>query len=519
MASDKFPIDVAASVIADISSGIYRTPAGAVKELVSNAFDADAETVRVSTNGPHFSTFTCTDDGSGLTPERFKEIMGLIGGSSKRDRGETSPIFGRPLIGRIGIGILSIGQICSSFEIFSSAKGSKTKFRARIDLAPYMRPEARRMQLGNRLKPDEKVRVGEYEIEEAEEDIDKHYTRVVMEKINPGFQKQLRSRPMVELGVTPKTFKKGDMKAFLASVSKDTVAEHGAYAQLIWELAVTTPVRYFPQGPVRDTPTLDDLRKRLAGYKFQLFLDGVELLKPILLPVTPSVIHKVYPDLDFRTKVSSSRELKVRGYLYWQNTRILPRELQGILVRVRNVGIGAFDPTYLGYPKHEGWKFSQMCGELYVDEGLDEAINIDRASFRETDDAYLALQEFLFQRLGKETDQGAGVFTNIKAISGEIAQRKRNREAAKRVKRSAEAIYGTARSIELKVTEGRTSGGVKVTPHIIRVDKDLLQDIPERHRDLFIGVCGVIEKSLGSMLSASKRRSLLERLARLFSAQ
>jgi hypothetical protein len=519
MAAEKYSIDVAASVIADISAGIYRTPAGALKELVSNAFDADAKNVHLSTNGPQFNTFTCTDDGSGLTAERFKEIMGLIGGSTKRDRGELSPVFRRPLIGRIGIGILSIGQICSSFEIFSSARGDRTKFRARIDLEPYMRPEARRTQLGTRLKANEKVRVGEYEIEETEEDPDNHYTRVVMEKINPGFKKQLRSQPMVDLGVTPKTFKKGDMTAFLASVSKDTVAEHGAYAQLIWELAVTTPVRYFPDGPVRNSPKLNDLRKMVEGYKFHVFLDGVELLKPILLPASPSVTHKVYPDLHFRKTLSSSRELKVRGYLYWQNTRILPRELQGILVRVRNVGIGGFDPTYLGYPKHEGWKFSQLCGELYVDEGLDEAINIDRASFRETDEAYLALQEFLFQRLGKETDQGAGVFTNIKALSGKIAQRKRNRETANRAKRATEVIYGSSRAVELKVTEGRTSGGVKVTPHIIRVDKDLLEGVAEKHRELFIGVCGVIEKSLGSILSGSKRRALLEKIAKLFSAQ
>ncbi len=518
MAASKFPIDVAASVIADISAGIYRTPAGALKELISNAFDADATSVHVSTNAPHFNTFTCTDDGSGLGPERFQEIMGLIGGSSKRDRGETSPINKRPLIGRIGIGILSIGQICRSFEIFSSARGSPTKFRARIDLEPYMRPEARRVQLGNRLRPNEKVRVGEYEIDVTEEESDKHYTRVVMEKIVPGFQKQLRSKPMVDLGVTPKSFKKGDIKAFLASVSKDTVSEHGAYAQLIWELAVTTPVKYLPEGPIRGAVALSDIRKRLENYNFSVFVDGVELFKPILLPYT-SVTHKVYPNLDFHAKLPSSRELRVRGYLYWQNTRILPRELQGVLVRVRNVGIGAFDPTYLGYPKHEGWKFSQLSGELYVDDGLDEAINIDRASFRETDDAYLALQDFLFQRLGKETDQGAGVFTKIKPVAGQLARRKRDRETAKRAKRSAQAIYGTARSVQFKVADQPTAGGVKIRPHSIQVDKDLLAGIPEKHRELFIGICGVIEKSLVGVLSAGKRRSLLQKLAELFSAQ
>src|SRR5712664_2671684 len=94
------PVNVAASIIADVSAGIYRSPAGALKELISNAFDADAPTVRISTGWPMFKTFTCTDDGRGMTPDEFNRIMGHIGGSSKRDDGELSPEFNRPLIGR-----------------------------------------------------------------------------------------------------------------------------------------------------------------------------------------------------------------------------------------------------------------------------------------------------------------------------------------------------------------------------------------------------------------------------------
>jgi hypothetical protein len=519
VAIEKFPIDVAASVIADISAGIYRSPAGALKELISNAFDADASTVHISTNGPDFDTFTCTDDGSGLTAERFKEIMRLIGGSTKRDQGELSPMFKRPLIGRIGIRILSIGQICRTFEIFSSGKGSDKKFRARIDLDPYMKPEAKRIQLQARLQKDAKAQIGQFEIEEAEEEIDKHYTRVVMERIIPGFQKQLRSQPMVDLGVTPKTFKKGDMADFLASVSHDTVSEHGAYAQLIWELAVTTPIRYMDGGPVRNAVKLRDLRTRMENYQFSVYLDGVELYKPILLPQSASVIHKVYPNLKLDKKLSDSRTLQVRGYLYWQNTRILPRELEGILVRVRNVGIGGFDPTYLGYPKHEGWKFSQLCGELNVDDGLDEAINIDRSSFRETDEGYLALQDFLYQRLGRQTDQGAGIFTSIKSKADAIAKRRKTREAAERGKRSSEVIYGSARQIKTEAAIEPTPAGVRVSANTIQIDEELLKEVPGRYRDLFVSVCAVIEKSLSSEVAVAKRRQLLEKLARLFSAQ
>ena len=68
-------------------------------------------------------------------------------------------------------------------------------------------------------------------------------------------------------------------------------------------------------------------------------------------------------------------------------------------MRVRNVAVGQYDPTYLGYPHHEGWKFSQLTGELYIDEGIDQAVNIDRSSFRESDEAFIELQSFLFERL------------------------------------------------------------------------------------------------------------------------
>src|SRR5439155_15354974 len=107
----------------------------------------------------------------------------------------------------------------------------------------------------------------------------------------------------------------------------------------------------------------------------------------ILLPNTLSKEHTVY-QIRYRGPDGGEKKLSIRGYLYWQKGRILPRELQGVLVRVRNVGVGQYDPTYLGYPHHEGWKFSQMTGELYVDEGLEDALNSDRASFRESDAAF-----------------------------------------------------------------------------------------------------------------------------------
>lgn len=514
-----FTLNVAASVIADISAGIYRTPAGALKELISNAFDADAATVRLTSGSPHFETFTCTDDGCGMSALEFKELMGLIGGSTKRDKGDETPKYKRPLIGRIGIGLLSIAQICRRFEVFSSKAGERHKFRARVDLDPFMSPEARRKKLGDRLTADARIRIGECQLETAAEETGKHYTRIVMESVLPGFREQLKGAPMIAAGTTPRKFKAGDMLAFYKSVSRGDVAAHGAYAKLIWELATTAPISYLADGPIRGAEELDDIRRRLENYQFHVFFDGVELQKPVLLPRGMDVEHRVYPRLLLDKQLANGRRLVVRGYLYWQKRRILPRELQGILVRVRNVGIGIFDATFLGYPRHEGWKFSQLCGELYVDDGLDEALNIDRASFRETDEAYLELQEFLFGRLGRGTDEGAGIFTDIKARTKASAARKKEAETRQRRKRVARVVYGKAASVDFSTGRTPSGSGVDVTRGAVVVSEELALKVPKRARELFLNVCGLFERELEGKLAAQKRRDLYARLADLFSLQ
>ncbi len=512
-------INVAASIIADVSAGIYRSPAGAIKELISNAFDADASAIRITTGWPNFKTFTATDDGSGMTADEFRRIMGHIGGSSKRDAGELTPKFRRPLIGRIGIGLLSIAQICRRFTVISSAKGTPRKFRATIDLEPFLLAEARRKQLGYTVETEQgKIHIGDFELDESDDESDKRYTRIIMEKVDPGFRTRLLDVPQERGGFRPSKFVEGTIEDFLKVVSRGTVAEHGAYAQLVWELATMAPVRYFESGPILDNDGLDDLRARLEGYRFKAFIDGVELRKPILLPGGGKNIgHKVY-QIRYEGALSDRRKLSIRGYLYWQRGRILPRELQGVLVRTRNVGVGQYDLTYLGYPHHEGWKFSQMTGELYVDEGLEEALNIDRASFRESDAGYVELQGYLFEKLGGGTDEGAGIFTDIKKEAKLIRTREVSKEARRRDRVVQRMTKGRARSLEPDIIrDGSIQSGVFLQGGVIRADSRLLDRIPNRHEQLFLAVCSVIESQLAQSLSPDRRQRLYEKLADLFS--
>src|SRR5690349_13316878 len=71
-------------VLARVTDGIYRQPGSALRELISNAYDADASQVAIRTDRPRFSRFEIEDNGLGMTPQTLVHVLNHIGGSSKR---------------------------------------------------------------------------------------------------------------------------------------------------------------------------------------------------------------------------------------------------------------------------------------------------------------------------------------------------------------------------------------------------------------------------------------------------
>ena len=106
-------------IIARVTDGLYREPWAAFRELIANAYDADATRVIVETGAPDYEQVIVRDDGVGMAPETVAYILKSIGGSSKRTKvgedlntvsaqnNENSP-SGRPLIGKIGIGLFAV---------------------------------------------------------------------------------------------------------------------------------------------------------------------------------------------------------------------------------------------------------------------------------------------------------------------------------------------------------------------------------------------------------------------------
>ena len=151
-------------VFARITDGIYRDPASAIRELIANAYDADATEVRVETDCPRFSKISVRDNGRGLTKETLAHVICHIGGSLKRTKGgqkhqissEDDPSksrAGRPLIGKLGIGLFSVSQITHHVVIISKTKGSKKRIYCDMLLMPqseYSRGEQQNYEKSSR---------------------------------------------------------------------------------------------------------------------------------------------------------------------------------------------------------------------------------------------------------------------------------------------------------------------------------------------------------------------------------
>src|SRR2546426_11972458 len=106
------------SIIRELS-GIYKPFVKAFKELISNAYDADATTITVSV-ARDFSSIEVYDNGIGLTPVEFHRDFARLGGSTAWQNQGKSP-GGRPRIGYKGIGFLAVARYCSRMEVESRA--------------------------------------------------------------------------------------------------------------------------------------------------------------------------------------------------------------------------------------------------------------------------------------------------------------------------------------------------------------------------------------------------------------
>lgn len=443
------PIYLSAKVFGHLSQGLYRTPAGAIKELISNSFDADAPLVRIHTGFPRFETLSCEDNGTGMSEDEFRRLMNRgIGTSYKRSStADITEVYKRPLIGRLGLGILSLAQICTRFDILSHHKASKTAFRATIQFPPYTRQEmdkiAKRLSGGD---DDDQILGGQYQLDKVQYDPAKNGVRVFTKYLRESFRKRMRTT--LPRFANKQTFGVADpyktFQTYLGAIysvppvqSLNLVSD---YDQLLFGLALAAPLPFIEDcNLVVQLPMISNRQAELLNFKFQVQVDNLLLAHPVWLPSdreghtakecrlagsekkrfelidgpvkeSCSVAqHKVTvrnSDLQFNlyeikyaNDNVAGNPLQFNGYLFQQTGRLYPRDIQGVLIRLQNVAIGKYDNSMLTYPYAEGPRYSMVSSELFVQRGFEDALNIDRDSFNELHPHYIRAQSYVHSLL------------------------------------------------------------------------------------------------------------------------
>ncbi|MDR5766151.1 MULTISPECIES: Shedu anti-phage system protein SduA domain-containing protein [unclassified Caballeronia] len=122
------------SRLAQLLSQEYPSSEKALKELVDNAWDADAENVAISLPQPMGDDpIVIEDDGSGMTEKELNEHYLSIASDRRKRSGELTVTKRRRVKGRKGIGKFAGLMAASVMFLETCARGTRTSFTLRLE--------------------------------------------------------------------------------------------------------------------------------------------------------------------------------------------------------------------------------------------------------------------------------------------------------------------------------------------------------------------------------------------------
>jgi hypothetical protein len=422
------PREPALDLVRIISDGTYTSFPQALKEFISNAYDADASRIDIRVD-EDCGTIVIRDDGVGMTLADFRDFFASIGRPGKAGaraiRGKTA--LGRQKIGRFGIGSLAVVGAADRFVVRSSRRAGGEGFEASIDLKELRKHF-------NRGEDLSKYWLFPYEQWNGEPGSN-HFTEVRIEGITPDIRDILR-RPGEK--TTGEFFER--------------VSQLSGLEELSWQLGLICPVAYSHTYPVEerflnkhtDKVIFDEARKLLRA-NFKLFLNGHEVRRQISLPSyspnklrddgSAELLEKRGLGFEVRCfKAPARAPVFFRGYLVVQASQVFPEDIRGLLIRLRGTAIG-WHRTLNIATAGLSTMLPSLSGEVWVD-GLEGALQFDRESFREDHPDFRWLRDRLVAIISGEAPE----------FRGRSAKRKGKENAAKNKKHGSVVCHRTRRS-------------------------------------------------------------------------
>lgn len=128
-----YEMSLSLNVLNHLGLNLYSNVPAVLSETVANAWDADAEHVNIQIL-PDREQIIISDDGNGMNQYDVNNRYLHVGYQRRRDedRSNRTPEYNRPVMGRKGIGKLSLFSIANSVEIYTTKDGEEHAFRMNI---------------------------------------------------------------------------------------------------------------------------------------------------------------------------------------------------------------------------------------------------------------------------------------------------------------------------------------------------------------------------------------------------
>lgn len=127
-----FEMTLSLNVLEHLGIGLYSNVPSVLSEAVANAWDADADEVRVQL-GKHNDTIEIRDTGTGMDRDDINTRFLRVGYQRRKNQGSETPRYHRAPMGRKGIGKLSLFSIAGIVEVYTIKNGEPSAFRMELE--------------------------------------------------------------------------------------------------------------------------------------------------------------------------------------------------------------------------------------------------------------------------------------------------------------------------------------------------------------------------------------------------
>lgn len=337
-------------IVRVLSNSTYEDFPNTLREIIMNSYDADATTVKISIDKEN-EIIEIEDNGRGMNESDFDFYLRIAGKTRGKEEYTST---GRRIVGKFGVGFLSIFPFCKSYSIETTKKGTSEIVHANIPSQKYFSPEERLIDV---------------------DEIPIHGGKRINERLK---NKQFT---IVKLNGFTNIAKAFFEEQYDLKNRRNTIYKYSPLKLLKWKLSEDLPLRF-------DNEKLDRIITPKQHNSFDVFINGEKLYR------------NYYADNILETHEGDYKQIGRIKFRYFFATNfqpISPNEGRFLKLRNLNVGVGDRDNFDIGTQTRTYAYIAHITGEVDFIEGMNDLIAVSRNQFNFHPD-YEKIRDFLRER-------------------------------------------------------------------------------------------------------------------------